>query len=151
MTPERLLSASDQELAALSDLCLRSKAYWGYDADFLDACREELTVTHADLGARTAVIRKGAGFIGVATVTIDQGTAQLNKLFVDPDAIGSGAGRALLLWAIAQARSGQARIMNIDADPGAEAFYAYMGAIRIGSVASTAISGRMLPLMQIAL
>ncbi len=151
MMPERLLLATDQELAELSDLCLRSKAHWGYDADFLDACREELSVTRTDLEARTAVIRKGAGFIGVATVTIDRETAQLDKLFVDPDAIGSGAGRTLLIWALAQARDAKAKVLNIDADPGAEAFYAHMGAIRIGSVASTAIPGRMLPLMQIAL
>jgi hypothetical protein len=29
------------ELSRLSDLCFRSKAVWGYDAAFTEACRDE--------------------------------------------------------------------------------------------------------------
>jgi hypothetical protein len=35
----RLRAPRLDELEALSDLCLRSKAVWGYDAAFLEACR----------------------------------------------------------------------------------------------------------------
>ena len=36
------------EAAILSDLALRSKSYWGYDADFLEACRDELGLQAED-------------------------------------------------------------------------------------------------------
>ena len=38
-------SARPEEAETLSALALRSKAYWGYPADFMEACREELTLT----------------------------------------------------------------------------------------------------------
>ena len=44
MRPE-LRRAVAGDANALSDLSFRSKASNGYDADFMDACREELAVT----------------------------------------------------------------------------------------------------------
>lgn len=41
--------ASRAEASLLSQLAFESKAYWGYDADFMVACREELTVTEEEL------------------------------------------------------------------------------------------------------
>ena len=38
-------SAKPEEADALSALAFRSKAYWGYGAEFLEACRSELTLT----------------------------------------------------------------------------------------------------------
>jgi hypothetical protein len=37
------------ELPALGDLCLRSKAVWGYDETFMAACRAELSFEPRDL------------------------------------------------------------------------------------------------------
>ena len=36
--------ARPEEAGVLSALALRSKAHWGYDADFLAACRDDLTL-----------------------------------------------------------------------------------------------------------
>jgi hypothetical protein len=38
-----------EELPALSALCFRSKAVWGYDNDFMEACRRELSIEPCDL------------------------------------------------------------------------------------------------------
>ena len=38
----RLAKATEAEL--LSELCFQSKAYWGYDMDFMEDCRESLRV-----------------------------------------------------------------------------------------------------------
>ena len=38
-------SARVQEAKEISALAMRSKAYWGYSKEFMEACREELTVT----------------------------------------------------------------------------------------------------------
>jgi hypothetical protein len=37
--------ANQSESAALTDLALRAKAHWGYDAAFIEDCRQELTIT----------------------------------------------------------------------------------------------------------
>ena len=37
------------ELTGLSDLCFRSKAVWGYDENFMEACRGELSFEPRDL------------------------------------------------------------------------------------------------------
>src|SRR3954471_22980233 len=37
------------ELSGLSDLCFRSKAVWGYDEEFMEACRGELSFEPRDL------------------------------------------------------------------------------------------------------
>src|SRR5271165_954851 len=42
--PPLIRAPTIEELASLSELCFRSKAVWGYNEEFLKACRSE----HAD-------------------------------------------------------------------------------------------------------
>jgi GNAT superfamily N-acetyltransferase len=134
------------ELPALSDLCLRSKAFWGYDAAFIAACKDELTLTAGDLATSHVVVAENDGvMIGVAQLTADGQDAELDKLYVDPDHLGQGIGRALFDWAIETTRGTGARRMTIDADPHAQAIYERMGAYLIGTSPSGSIPGRMLP------
>ena len=39
------------EARLLSDLALRSKAHWGYSAEFIEQCREELSYSEEQLRA----------------------------------------------------------------------------------------------------
>jgi len=41
--------AVPDEAVLLSDLAMRSKAYWGYSIEFMEACRQELTVLPSDI------------------------------------------------------------------------------------------------------
>lgn len=153
-TPDeiRLRAPCIEELALLSDLCLRSKAVWGYDADFMEACRRELTLTVEELGRTAArVAERGGKAIGFGQVAITGGEAVLEKLFVEPEEIGRGCGRVLFQWAVGVAREAGARRMTIDADPGAVPFYARMGAEPAGFVASGSTPGRLLPRLELAL
>jgi hypothetical protein len=62
---DRVVELADgraDEAGALSDLSLRSKAHWGYGAAFLEACRDELTLT-PEQAARTRVVRDSAGTV----------------------------------------------------------------------------------------
>ena len=140
------------DLPALSALCLRSKGHWGYDAAFLAACRAELTLTEADL-ATTALLMAESGSTPAGLVQLSRGAdpASLEKLFVDPPFIGSGLGRRLFEWAVAEARAQGAAALAIEADPGAAPFYAAMGARETGTVPSGSIPGRHLPLMRLDL
>lgn len=134
------------ELAEAHALCLRSKAYWGYDATFMKACREELRVTAADLEEDDlAVIGGPEGLAGLVQVSVDGTRADLEKLFIAPDHMGQGVGRRLYEWALNAARGHGAQELVIDADPDAAAFYRRMGAVPAGMVPSGSIEGRMLP------
>ncbi len=134
------------ELTALSDLCMRSKAVWGYDDAFMQACRAELTLTQEDMSAsRLQVGEADDVIVGVAQVSAAGDVAYLEKLFVEPDRLRSGAGRALFAWAVRTAKDMGADRLVIEADPGAAAFYRRMGARDDGVAPSASIPGRTLP------
>jgi GNAT superfamily N-acetyltransferase len=134
------------ELAELSELCLRSKAVWGYDQAFMDACRAELTLSAADIReSELQVAERDGKVLGVAQVSVEGADADLEKLFVEPELLRSGAGRALFDWAVEAARSRGATTLTIEADPDAAPFYRRMGARDDGAAPSGSIPGRMLP------
>ena len=142
----RLRPAVVAELDRLSDLCMRSKAVWGYDEAFMAACRRELTLTAGDLNdTDIQVAEDDDGLCGVAQLSVFGEQACIEKLFVDPEGLGRGVGRRLYDWCVAVARDRGARVLVIEADPDAEAFYLKMGAVRDGQVPSGSIQGRMLP------
>jgi GNAT superfamily N-acetyltransferase len=134
------------ELPELSDLCFRSKAVWGYDENFLEACRSELSFKPQDLELTCVAVAEHDGKpIGVAQLKIVNDEADLLKLFIEPGALRGGTGKALLAWAIAAAKQLGAARLTIEADPDAAPFYRKMGAYDIGQAPSGSLPGRMLP------
>lgn len=130
----------------MTDLCLRSKAVWGYDEDFMSACREELSIIARDFDLSTIHVAINEDqIIGVAQLGIDGADAHLHKLFIEPAAIRTGAGRRLFGWAVATARERGAAHLWIEADPDAAEFYRRMGAVDGGVIPSGSIPGRVLP------
>ena len=143
MSESVIRSAQAGEAEALTALCVRSKAHWGYDDAFMRSSRTSLTVSDADIASgRVLVATDGSGIVGVARVEPD---GELGMMFVDPPAMGRGAGRALFDAAAALARRLGARSMPILADPNAAPFYERMGARFVSHAPSDAIPGRRLP------
>lgn len=144
----RIRPARPEEAPELSELALRSKGHWGYDAAFLAACREELTLRPAELAAhRTVVAEREGRLLGLATLVGAPPVGELGMLFVAPEAIGRGVGSALYRHVLATAQElGFARL-ELDADPNAEPFYRAMGAEVVGTSPSGSIPGRVLPRM----
>lgn len=148
----RIRPAREEEVGLLSDLALRSKGYWGYDAEFLEACREELTITAERLGTESIWVAETAeGVAGFTSVLGGGEEAELMDFFVDPAHIGTGVGRALWDRTIEVSRKLGARRLRIEADPNAEGWYQARGARRVGEAASGSIPGRMLPLLELDL
>lgn len=144
--PLTIRPARIDELAGLSDLCFRPKAVWGYDEAFMEACRGELSFETRDLEAtRIAVAEHNGKTMGVAQLRVSHDEAHLLKLFVEPNALRSGTGQALLAWAIDGARQVGAKRLTIEADPDAAPFYRRMGAYDIGLAPSGSVPGRLLP------
>jgi GNAT superfamily N-acetyltransferase len=140
------------EAVALTELCLRSKAVWGYDEHFMEACRAELTITPEKMNSSYFQVAESDGHIvGVAQITLKERIAELSSLFVEPARLRCGAGRQLFDWAKRTAHGAGAAYLVIEADPYAAGFYRRMGAIDAGTVSSGSIPGRMLPLLKLAL
>jgi len=144
--PLVIRSPTIDELPALGDLCMRSKAVWGYDHKFMEACRDELSFNLSDLQlTKIAVAEEGGDLIGVAQVKVADRQADLLKLFIEPERLRSGLGKILLTWAAGLARDMGASRLFIEADPDAAPFYRRMGAVDVGLASSGSIPGRMLP------
>ncbi len=138
------------EAEALSALALRSKAHWGYDAAFPDACRPELTLRDDDLADRRTLVAELDGRpAGFGTLEGRPPYGELGMLFVEPAAIGRGVGGSLLAALVAAAREERFTRLAIDADPNALAFYLAHGAVRVGEVASGSVPGRVLPQLEL--
>ncbi|ONK11033.1 GNAT family N-acetyltransferase [Streptomyces sp. MP131-18] len=145
-------AARAEEAGALSELALRSKAYWGYSDAFIAACREELRLHPGDIERRrTTVAEREGRAIGFATLDGEPPEGELGMLFVDPLAIGQGVGRLLFNHTLDAARGLGFTRLTLSADPNAEPFYRLMGAVRVGSEPSGSIPGRELPLMAVDL
>jgi GNAT superfamily N-acetyltransferase len=145
--------ARQEETSLLSDLALRSKAHWGYSEEFMELCRDELCISASYLEQHASfVLEADRQVVGFATLEhLTASRVELGHLFVDPASIGFGFGRTLVAHVIEEARQRGYRIMEIQADPHAEAFYTATGARRIGVKESASVPGRELPLMEIDL
>jgi GNAT superfamily N-acetyltransferase len=133
----------------LSDLALRSKGHWGYSREFLESCRAELTYSPQVCASGTMVVaERSQEVLGFYRLIADVPVSRLESLFVDPAAIGTGIGKALLEHALRAAAILGAAAVTLDADPHAEAFYTRYGASRTGEVPSPSIPGRTLPRMR---
>ena len=140
------------EAAILTELCLRSKAVWGYDEAFMRACRNELTLAPSAMrSSRLQVAEIDGELIGMAQITVKDGIAELDKLFVEPTRLRCGGGRALFDWATNTSRRAGAATLVIEADPNAAGFYRRMGAIDDGVAPSGSIPGRFVPRLKLVL
>jgi GNAT superfamily N-acetyltransferase len=147
----RLRPGREDEARLLSELALRSKGHWGYDQAFLDACRAELTLTPEEvLAHRVTVAEREGQVVGFYALAGTPPVGILEDLFVEPEHIGTGVGRALWCHAMVTARRSGFERVTVEADPGAEPFYLAMGAHRCGSAPSGSIPGRFLPVLEVA-
>lgn len=148
----RIRAARAGEADVLTDLCVRSKAHWGYDAEFMKASFDALTITESMIANRLMLVAEDEanGITGVIAAE-SLGTADafdLSHLFVSPDALRRGIGEKLFAAMIALLRREKAQRLVILADPNAAAFYERVGAKAIGDAPSDAIPGRRLPLLE---
>lgn len=149
-----LRPATDEDATLLTALALRSKAHWGYDTAFMEACVDELTITPARIGAEDVTVAELdgvlAGMVAIAPGE-EEGTLELEDMFVDTPFIGTGLGAVLMAHAESHAKAHGAVCINVDADPNAQGFYEKCGYRLIGSSPSASIPGRRLPRLSLKL
>jgi N-acetylglutamate synthase-like GNAT family acetyltransferase len=134
------------DAARLTALALRSKAVWGYDAAFMDACRAELTITAESIRHQPTFLLEDRGQLaGFYQLRLSERSAEVAQIFIAPEAIRSGLGRRLWRHLEQTARNAGAHRLEVDSDPNAEGFYLAMGMARRGEAPSGSIAKRLLP------
>ena len=151
MSQFKIRPARAQEADALSALCFRSKAHWGYGEEFMARSRTALTISPTFIATGRVFVAESEGgpLRGVASVAplAEKGTYDLVHLFVEPMAMLSGVGRLLFEVATNKAREEGARRLVIQSDPHAVGFYRRLGATDAGEAPSESVPERMLPIL----
>ena len=127
-----------EERLALIALLRRASLMNDADRDWLLAHPEviDLPLVHLKTG-RVLVAETTTRRAGLAVVlTLPNGDAELDGLFVEPDLWRTGVGRMLLAAAEAKAREAGAAEMRVVANPEALGFYTACGFQPIGEVAT---------------
>ncbi|MEY9972139.1 N-acetylglutamate synthase-like GNAT family acetyltransferase [Lysinibacillus sp. RC46] len=141
-------TAKIQDCYLLSNLAYKSKAYWGYTEDFLQQCKDDLTVTKEYIEKNPVYVMESDNKI-VAFYSFTINELKLDALFIDPDYIGKGLGRMIWDHLLNKAKELGISEFTLDSEPNAEGFYLKMGAKNIGSTPSTVFPDRQLPLMKV--
>lgn len=142
--------AARSDVEILTDLALRSKASHGYDAAFMERCREELAIAEQTLSERDVWLAEAQGVI-VGFFALEppvDGVCEVNPIFVEPRLQQAGVGRTLWRKLEERAHCAGARRIGLDSDPNAIGFYEKMGLKVTGWSPSGSIPGRKLPRME---
>lgn len=125
--------ARPAEAVALTEIASAAKRHWGYPEEWISRWRDSLAVTPAYIQEREVFVAlEGGRPSGFYAVVAEGEAVVLDHLWVAPDRIGRGLGRALFGHAVETARAHGAARLQIDSDPHAEGFYRRMGALRVG-------------------
>jgi predicted N-acetyltransferase YhbS len=144
------------EAPILTEVCVRAKAHWGYDSQFMRAATRLLRIREDQIGAGSvlaALQHSAQAPCGVAAIVPLRRPHwfELSHLFVVPESFRRGIGRALFDEAVALAAAKGATHVSILSDPHAAAFYEKLGARRCGEAPSGVDRNRMLPLFEFAI
>lgn len=139
----------------MSDLAFRSKQSWGYTDAFMMACRKELTYSAEQIipsGFTFVVAESDGACVGFyALEHVAPQACELEALFVHPEHRGRGIGLILLHDAADKASGRGARVLTVQSDPHAAAFYRSAGFTDQGTRESGSLKGRYLPLLALDL
>lgn len=129
-------TAIDADLDALQEIFRRSSLSNEGDRGLLTARPDLLLLSAATVtDGRTRVAEVDGCIVGFASIVVGDGVGELVDIFVDPDRMRTGAGRALVTDAVALARQSGASRLEVDANRHALAFYREVGFVDEGEVA----------------
>jgi GNAT superfamily N-acetyltransferase len=124
-----------QEAEQLSALALRAKAHWEYADAQLAAWQPSLAISAESVLVRPTFVAELDGrIVGFYSLTPSASAWEIDNLWVAPECMGRGFGRALVSHALQTAAAGGASSVLVDADPNAEPFYVACGAKQVGEV-----------------
>ena len=145
--------ANPEEADTLTEIAHAAKRHWKYPESWIQQWQPDLTISAEFIRTHEvfAATIDGA-VVGCCALVMTDSLAEIEHMWIRPEQMGSGVGRALFEHARARAVERGAKALELSADPYAEGFYARMGAKRIGEVvADMDGESRVLPRMRIEL
>lgn len=142
-----------EQAGELSSIAFAAKAHWGYPKRWMEMWKPQLTFSPEYFEQYESwVAIDHARPIGFYTLEDKGGNAWMENLWVLPEYIGKGIGKALFLHAVELARQRGYKVLQLEADPNAVGFYEKMGMYKI-SERQYEIEGqpRILPTMELRL
>jgi GNAT superfamily N-acetyltransferase len=130
-----ILRARPSDAEVLTRISFAAKRYWGYPERWIERWRETLTISPEFIRRNEtyAAVVEGK-LVGFYALVGEGRKIELEHLWVLPERMGVGVGRALFDHAIRRAASLGAEVLGIESDPNAEDFYRRMGAARVGEI-----------------
>ena len=146
-------SAKPEEAETLTEIAHAAKRHWNYPESWIQQWQADLTITREFITTQEVFVATINGEIaGCCALVMTDSLAEIEHMWIRPEQMGSGVGRALFEYARARAVERGGNVLELSADPNAEGFYARMGAQRIGEVpANMNGQSRALPRMRIEL
>ena len=146
--------ADSSEAEQLTDIAHAAKRHWGYPEKWIEQWQADLTITPefiADNEVFVAIVNDSIA--GCCALVVTGALAEIEHMWINPEHMGSGVGRALFEHARERARELQLPVLELSADPNAEGFYERMGAKRIADIPASmnGAAARVLPRMRINL
>jgi N-acetylglutamate synthase-like GNAT family acetyltransferase len=145
--------ARPDEAKVLTEIALAAKRHWGYPENWIEHWKNDLTITPDFIANNEMYVAvSGEEIVGCCAIVFSDSLTELEHMWIRPEHMGTGVGRALFTHARERAVDLKIPMMELSADPNAEGFYQRMGAQRIGEVKSE-IEGkpRVLPRMSVNL
>ncbi len=145
--------ARPDESDKLTALAHAAKRHWNYPQEWIDSWKSDLTLTPEFIANHDVFVAIVDDTIaGCCALVTTEGLAELEHMWIDPDRMGTGIGRALFDHAKRRAIEQGFGALELSADPHAERFYERMGAQRIGEVPADMFGhARILPRMRVNL
>jgi GNAT superfamily N-acetyltransferase len=146
----RIRSAQLGEEDFRSSLAIRSKGYWGYSIEFLDACRPHIKIDAAYIKEWPVQVLDSDGtIIGFYSLKVINGEKRLDNLWIEPSFIKHGFGKMLFAHAVLEAKKLGWSSFRLAGEPAAVPFYERMGAKLIGQIQSRLRTDLFLPHMEL--
>ena len=95
----RIRRARPEDAALLTELTVRSKSHWGYDADFLADAATELQFQPSKFlpDFHVYLLESDDGMVGFCDlIPMDEEHIELHDLFIEPKHMGKGYGKQAL-------------------------------------------------------
>jgi N-acetylglutamate synthase-like GNAT family acetyltransferase len=145
--------AKPEEAGALTKIAHAAKRHWGYPENWIQQWKADLTITPEFIAENEVYVAMDGDWIaGCCALAYAERVAELEHMWIRPEHMGSGVGRALFNHVKERATELRIPAFEISSDPNAEGFYERMGAERIGEVRSEIFGEpRALPRMKVNL
>ena len=143
--------AKPEEAAVLTEIAHAAKRHWGYPENWIEHWKGDLTITPEFISHHEVYVAvTDTEIAGCCALVVKDSQAELEHMWIRPQYMGAGYGKALFVHVMQRAVTLSAPAVELSADPNAEGFYKHMGATRIGEVRSE-IEGqpRVLPRMTV--